>query len=548
MNILVHSLLGLAVVAALLAVPAHLLGGWLHRVLTDEHDWAVERLTYRLVGVDPRAEQPWRAYLAAVLAFAVASVLLLWGLILVQGHLPYGLGRSMDWHTALNTAVSFTTNTNWQSYSGEDGAGYLVQAAGLTVQNFVSAATGIAVAGALLRALARSGADTVGNFWVDLTRTVFRVLLPVATLGALLLLLGGVVQTLQAPSEVTTLSGGTQVLQGGLVASQEAIKEVGTNGGGFFNANSAHPLENPTPWTNVLEICLILVIPFALTRTFGLMVGDARHGALLATVMGALLTCSVVVIGWAEMVSARGTAGGMEGKEVRFGVPWSVVFGAATTGTSTGAVNSMHDSYSAVGGGMLMLNMLLGEVSPGGVGSGLYGMLVMLVVAVFLSGLMVGRTPELLGKSIGQKEITWAALSVLVVPTLVLGFSAVAVLVPGTGAALNNSGPHGLSEVLYAYASAANNNGSAFAGLTASDEWFTLSLAFCMLVGRFATIAVVLGLAGALAARTRRPATRGTLPTATPTFAVLLLVVTLLVAGLTYLPALALGPIGEALS
>lgn len=548
MNILVHSLLGLAVVAALLVVPAHLLGGWLHRVLTDEHDWAVERLTYRLVGVDPRAEQPWRAYLAAVLAFAVASVLLLWGLILVQGHLPYGLGRSMDWHTALNTAVSFTTNTNWQSYSGEDGAGYLVQAAGLTVQNFVSAATGIAVAGALLRALARSGADTVGNFWVDLTRTVFRVLLPVATLGALLLLLGGVVQTLQAPSEVTTLSGGTQVLQGGLVASQEAIKEVGTNGGGFFNANSAHPLENPTPWTNVLEICLILVIPFALTRTFGLMVGDARHGALLATVMGALLTCSVVVIGWAEMVSARGTAGGMEGKEVRFGVPWSVVFGAATTGTSTGAVNSMHDSYSAVGGGMLMLNMLLGELSPGGVGSGLYGMLVMLVVAVFLSGLMVGRTPELLGKSIGQKEITWAALSVLVVPTLVLGCSAVAVLVPGTGAALNNSGPHGLSEVLYAYASAANNNGSAFAGLTASDEWFTLSLAFCMLVGRFATIAVVLGLAGALAARTRRPATRGTLPTATPTFAVLLLAVTLLVAGLTYLPALALGPIGEALS
>ncbi|MFC0359912.1 MULTISPECIES: potassium-transporting ATPase subunit KdpA [Kytococcus] len=548
MNILVHSLLGLAVVAALLVVPAHLLGGWLHRVLTDEHDWAVERLTYRLVGVDPRAEQPWRAYLAAVLAFAVASVLLLWGLILVQGHLPYGLGRSMDWHTALNTAVSFTTNTNWQSYSGEDGAGYLVQAAGLTVQNFVSAATGIAVAGALLRALARSGADTVGNFWVDLTRTVFRVLLPVATLGALLLLLGGVVQTLQAPSEVTTLSGGTQVLQGGLVASQEAIKEVGTNGGGFFNANSAHPLENPTPWTNVLEICLILVIPFALTRTFGLMVGDARHGALLATVMGALLTCSVVVIGWAEMVSARGTAGGMEGKEVRFGVPWSVVFGAATTGTSTGAVNSMHDSYSAVGGGMLMLNMLLGELSPGGVGSGLYGMLVMLVVAVFLSGLMVGRTPELLGKSIGQKEITWAALSVLVVPTLVLGCSAVAVLVPGTGAALNNSGPHGLSEVLYAYASAANNNGSAFAGLTASDEWFTLSLAFCMLLGRFATIAVVLGLAGALAARTRRPATRGTLPTATPTFAVLLLAVTLLVAGLTYLPALALGPIGEALS
>lgn len=548
MNILVHSLLGLAVVAALLVVPAHLLGGWLHRVLTDEHDWAVERLTYRLVGVDPRAEQPWRAYLAAVLAFAVASVLLLWGLILVQGHLPYGLGRSMDWHTALNTAVSFTTNTNWQSYSGEDGAGYLVQAAGLTVQNFVSAATGIAVAGALLRALARSGADTVGNFWVDLTRTVFRVLLPVATLGALLLLLGGVVQTLQAPSEVTTLSGGTQVLQGGLVASQEAIKEVGTNGGGFFNANSAHPLENPTPWTNVLEICLILVIPFALTRTFGLMVGDARHGALLATVMGALLTCSVVVIGWAEMVSARGTAGGMEGKEVRFGVPWSVVFGAATTGTSTGAVNSMHDSYSAVGGGMLMLNMLLGELSPGGVGSDLYGMLVMLVVAVFLSGLMVGRTPELLGKSIGQKEITWAALSVLVVPTLVLGCSAVAVLVPGTGAALNNSGPHGLSEVLYAYASAANNNGSAFAGLTASDEWFTLSLAFCMLLGRFATIAVVLGLAGALAARTRRPATRGTLPTATPTFAVLLLAVTLLVAGLTYLPALALGPIGEALS
>lgn len=548
MTVVLDSLVGLALLGALLALPCHLLGGYLHRVLTSERDTALETAVYRVVGVDPRTEQRWSAYLASVLAFAVASVAGLFLLIMGQSWLPFGLGRSMDWHTALNTAVSFTTNTNWQSYSGEDAAGHTVQAAGLTVQNFVSAATGIAVAAALLRGLARSRGERLGNFWVDLTRVSLRVLLPISVLGAVLLMLGGVVQNLGGGVLVRAADGVERLVPGGPVASQEAIKLLGTNGGGFFNANSAHPFENPTPWTNVLEICLILLIPFALTRTAGLMLGNPRQGLLIGGVMAALLTGSVVVTAWAEGQLATTATGAMEGKEQRFGVVWSVLFGAVTTGTSTGAVNSMHDSYSPLGGGMLLTNMLLGEVSPGGVGSGLYGLLVMAVITVFLSGLMVGRTPELLGKSIGRREITMAALCSLVMPALVLGLSAITLALPEGRAAMANTGSHGFSEVLYAYASAANNNGSAFAGLGATTPWFTLSLALAMFVGRFAVIALVLALAGLLVVQPRREAGAGTLATDTPLFGVLLVGVVLLLAGLTFFPALSLGPIGEALS
>ncbi|GAB3587629.1 potassium-transporting ATPase subunit KdpA [Calidifontibacter terrae] len=538
-----------ASVAVLLAALHMPLGNWIHRVFTDEHDWAPERFVYRLVGVDPRAEQSWPSYAVACVSFGVVSVALLFAVVMGQAMLPWDFGRGQDWHTALNTAISFTTNTNWQSYGGESGAGYSLATVGLTVQNFVSAGTGLAVAIALCRGLSRDRVGTIGNFWVDLVRGCLRVLLPLAAIGALVLLAGGVIQNFDAPHLVSTLTGGHQSIPGGPVASQEAIKLVGTNGGGIFNANSAHPFENPSSWTNLVEIVLLLMIPFALPRTYGLMVGDRRQGRVLLVTMASLLMLTTALAVWAEQASAHTTGfGAMEGKEERFGVVGSIIFGSASTGTSTGSVNAMHDSMSALGGGLMMTNMMLGEVSPGGVGTGLYGLLILVVVTVFIAGLMVGRTPQLLGKSIGRWEITCAALSTVVTPALVLISTGVALLVPAARAGLLTSGPHGLSEMLYAYTSAANNNGSAFAGLTADQPFLNLTLGFCMFVGRFVPIVLVLAVAGSLARQQRRPATAGTMPTHGPVFAGLLISIVLVVAGLTYFPALCLGPIAEALS
>ena len=539
------AVLTLAVLLALTHVP---LGTWVHRVFTDEQDWRVERAVYRLVGVDPRTEQRWTGYALSVVAFSVVSVVALFLLIEVQRWLPWSLGRSMDWHTAVNTAVSFVTNTNWQSYAGEAGAGYTLQAAGLTVQNFASAAVGLAVAIALVRGLARHSTDRIGNFWVDLVRGIVRILLPLAVVAALVLLVGGVIQNLTDPTTVTTVTGAHQVVQGGPVASQEAIKELGTNGGGFFNANSAHPFENPNAWTSLFEVFLLLVIPFSLPYAYGLMVGNRRQGLVATATMATLLVTSIGLAAWAELSAATGPLGSMEGKEQRFGVVWSAIFASATTGTSTGAVNSMHDSYSALGGAVPLSNMMLGEVSPGGVGTGLYNLLLYVVLAVFIAGLMVGRTPELLGKTVGRREITYVALSVVVTPALVLIGTGLAVVLPAATAGLLNSGPHGLTEMIYAYTSAANNNGSAFAGLTADQPYLNLTLAFCMLVGRLAPIVLVLALAGTLAAQRRRPVTAGTMPTDTPLFTVLLAVTVVVVGALTFVPSLALGPIAEALS
>lgn len=545
MSTTLQFLLGLTTVAALLAAVHVPLGTYMYRVFTSERDLAPERLIYRLIGVDPRAEQTWRGYALSTVAFGVMSVLGLFLLIVCQGFLPWGLGRSQDWHTAFNTAVSFTTNTNWQSYGGEDGAGYTVQMAGLTVQNFGSAATGIAVAVALCRGIARHSAQTLGNFWVDLVRCSLRLLLPIAVAGGLVLLAGGVIQNLAAPHVIETLTGAKQVIQGGPVASQEVIKLLGTNGGGFFNANSAHPFENPNPFTNLVEILLVLMIPFSLPRTYGLMVGDRRQGTVLTATMGLLFTVNAALGVWAE---SAGRLGSMEGKEERFGIVGSVLFGTATTGTSTGGVNSMHDSMSPLGGGLMMLNMMLGEVSPGGVGTGLYNILVFVLLTVFIAGLMVGRTPELLGKSVGRREITYSALAVVVMPALVLFFTGLGAVLPVAKDALANTGPHGLSELMYAYTSASNNNGSAFAGLSADQPYLNLTLAVCMFLGRFVPIVLVLAIAGALGAQKRRPVTAGTMPTHGGVFTGLLVGVIVIVAGLTFFPSLALGPIAEALS
>ncbi|MGY3519624.1 potassium-transporting ATPase subunit KdpA [Micromonospora sp. PTRAS2] len=543
-------LFALSLVAALVAVHKPF-GDHLYRVVAGTRHTRVERIVYRLVGVDPAAGQSWGVYARAVLAFSVVSILFLYAFQRVQNHLWLSLGFApVVPHGAWNTAVSFVTNTNWQWYSGESTMGHLVQMAGLAVQNFVSAAVGIAVAVALVRGFARARADELGNFWVDLTRITLRVLLPVAVLGALALMLGGVVQNLSAGTDVTTLSGGTQTLTGGPVASQEAIKELGTNGGGFFNANSAHPFENPTAWTNWLQVFLLLVIPFSLPRVFGRMVGQHRQGYAIAAVMAILAAASVALTNVFELAGhgtvPQAVGAALEGKEVRFGVPGSATFAAATTLTSTGAVNSSHDSYTALGGMLPLVNMMLGEVAPGGVGSGLYGMLVLAVLTVFVAGLMVGRTPEYVGKKIGAREIKLASLFFLVTPALVLAGTAAAFATGNNSTALN-VGQHGLSEVLYAVTSASNNNGSAFAGLTVGTPWWNTALGLCMLLGRFLPIIFVLALAGSLARQAPTPATGGTLPTHRPLFVGMVVGVTVLLVALTFLPALALGPLAEGL-
>lgn len=541
-------LLTIAVLVAALAVVHVPLGDYIARVFTSDKDLAVERAFYRLSGVEPRSQQRWTRYAVSVLAFSGVSIAALWALCTWQGRLPLDRGARMDWHTAINTAISFTTNTNWQSYAGESGVSALVQTLGLTVQNFVSAAVGLAVAVALVRGLVAHRTGVIGNFWVDLTRATVRVLLPIAFLGAVVLLGSGVIQDLAGPHVIDTIAGGHQSIQGGLVASQEAIKELGTNGGGYFNANSAHPFENPNGFSNLFEIFLILVIPFSLPRTYGRLVGDKRQGYAVLGFMAFLWTAMLTVITWAEQAAATSPTGAMEGKEVRLGVWASALFANSTTSTSTGAVDSWHESFSPIGGGGTLTNMLLGEVTPGGVGSGLYGALVVAILAVFIAGLMVGRTPEILGKQVGRKEITYAALYSITTPTLVLLGTGAALLVTNAKSAILATGPHGLSEILYAYASASNNNGSAFGGLSADQPYLNLTLAACMLLGRFLPIVAVLALAGSFATQHRRAATDGTMPTHTPLFAGLMIGVALLVTGLTFLPALALGPLAEALS
>lgn len=533
------------------------MGDYIARIYTGERDLAVERGTYRLIGVDPRGSQTWQAYLRSVLLFSAAGVVFVYALMRLQPLLPFALGLDAPGEAlSFNTAVSFVTNTNWQSYAGETTLGYTVQFAALTVQNFVSAAVGIAIAVALVRGFAYRRSGVIGNFWVDLVRGTYRLLLPFSIVAAVVLLAGGVIQNLSGFTDATTLAGAAQSIPGGPVASQEAIKLLGTNGGGFFNVNSAHPFENPAPWTNLFEIFLMLVIPFSLPRAFGRIVGDDRQGYTILGVMAAIFVASAALLTWAELAGA-GTApqlagGAMEGKEVRFGIFGSTLFGTTSTLTSTGAVNSMHDSYTALGGMMPMINMMLGEIAPGGVGSGLYGMLILAVIAVFVGGLLIGRTPEYLGKKIGPREIKLASLYILVTPTLVLAGTALSFALPGIrddveSTSILNPGVHGLSEVLYAFTSAANNNGSAFAGLTANTPWFNTALAVAMLLGRFLPIVFVLALAGSLAAQDAVPATAGTLPTHRPQFAGLLAGVAVIVTALTYFPVLTLGPLAEGL-
>jgi K+-transporting ATPase ATPase A chain len=544
----------IAVLVLALGLSIRPLGAYMAGVYTSSKHLRVEALTYRALRVDPDADQRWTSYLMSVLGFSAASVLLLYAFARLQQLLPLSLGMpAFPAEGAFNTAISFVTNTNWQWYSGESAAGHLLQMSGLTVQNFASAAVGMAVAIALVRGFARSGAaGCVGNFWTDLVRGVVRILLPLALVSAVVLVGLGVVQNFMGPQEVTTLGGASQHVVGGPVASQEAIKEIGTNGGGFYNANSAHPFENPSPLSDILEIYLLLLIPFSLTRTFGLMVGDRRQGWSVLAVMGSLFGAGVALLTWAEMAGPGAVpqlaGGAMEGKEVRFGEAASALFAAATTGTSTGAVNATHDSLTAPGGGIAMFNMLLGEIAPGGVGSGLYGLLIVAVVAVFVAGLMVGRTPEYLGKKIGQHEMTLVALYVLTMPALVLIGAGLAIALPVGRAGMLQGGPHGLSEVVYALASAGNNNGSAFGGLTTGTVFYDTLLGVVMLAGRFVPMVFVLALAGRFATQTQIPAGSGTLPTHRPLFVGLLVAVALVVVGLTFVPVLSLAPLAESLT
>ncbi|UAK31339.1 potassium-transporting ATPase subunit KdpA [Nocardia asteroides] len=535
---------------ALVHVP---LGDYMYRVYEGRRHFRAERLVYRVIGAQPDVEQPWPVYARSVLAFSAVGILFLFFFQLLQDRLPLHLndpGTEMTPALAWNTAVSFVTNTNWQNYSGESTQGHLVQMAGLAVQNFVSAAVGMAVAVALVRGFARRHTGDLGNFWVDLVRGTLRILLPIAFVFALVLVAGGAIQNFHLHDQVgQTLNGTQQAITGGPVASQEVIKELGTNGGGFYNTNSAHPFENPTTWTNWVEIFLLLVISFSLPRTFGRMVGSRRQGYAIVAVMGTIALLSVTLTNVFQL-RHHGTVptaigASTEGVEQRFGVSNSATFAAATTLTSTGAVDSSHDSSTSLGGLMLLFNMQLGEVAPGGTGSGLYGMLILAVITVFVAGLMVGRTPEYLGKKITPREIKLAASYFLISPLIVLVGTAVAVALPGQRASMLNSGPHGLSEVLYAFTSAANNNGSAFAGLTGNTEWYNTALGLAMLVGRFLPIIFVLALAGSLARQGTTPASIGTLPTHRPQFVGMVVGVTVILVALTFLPVLALGPLAE---
>lgn len=564
--------LQLAVLGVLLASTVPFLGRYLTAVYGGRPDGTapgdrmfgpVERLLYRVAGVDPAREQRWNVYATSLLAFSLVSVLALYGLLRLQSILPFnptGM-EAVEPAVAFNTAVSFMANTNWQAYAGESSLSHLSQMVGLTVQNFVSAAVGMAVAVALIRGITRRGQDTLGNFWVDLTRTVVRVLVPLSLVLGVLLVSEGVIQNFDGFDEITAVDETEQVVPGGPVASQVAIKQLGTNGGGFFNANAATPMENPTPLSNLLENWAILAIPLALSVAFGRLVGDRRQGRVLLAVMVGFWMVSVLIASFAETggnaavpvgvdqsISADLAGGGyLEGKEVRVGAAGCGLWAASTTGTSSGSVNCMHDSMTATGGAVPLVNILLGEVSPGGVGVGLMGLLVYALLAVFIAGLMVGRTPEYLGKKIQAAEIKLAMLFLLAVPLMVLGFGAASVVLDPGLEGIQDPGAHGLSEVLYAFASGAGNNGSAFAGLSAGDTWYATTVGVAMLVGRFFLIIPALAIAGSLGRKQTVPETAGTFPTHTPLFAGLLTGVVVIIAGLTFFPALALGPVAEAL-
>lgn len=515
----------------------------------------IERGIYRAAGASPEKEQNWLAYTLSMLAFSLASFLVLYAILRLQAYLPLNPQgfANVPADLAFNTSVSFITNTNWQNYAGEATMSHLSQMVGLTVQNFLSAAVGISLAMAFTRAFMRSQATTLGNFWVDMTRATLYVLVPLAIVIALVFVSTGVPQTLDASVTATTLEGAQQVISLGPVASQEAIKQLGTNGGGFFNANAAHPFENPTAFASYVNIFAMLCVSSALVYTFGQMVGNRRQGWVLLSAMATLLISGVAVIYWAEasgnsILTSLGVdalQGNMEGKEVRFGQAMTALYAAVTTGLSNGGVNGMHGSFTGLGGLVPMFLIQLGEILPGGVGSGLYGMLVFALLAVFVAGLMVGRTPEFLGKKIEGREMKCAMLAVLILPVAILGFSAVSAMLPMAVASIGTAGPHGLSEILYAYTSAAGNNGSAFGGLSGNTPWYNTTLGIAMLLGRFAYVIPVMAIAGSLAAKVRVPASNGTFPTDGPLFVGLLIGIIIILGGLQYFPALALGPIVE---
>jgi K+-transporting ATPase ATPase A chain len=554
--------LQLAALIAILLVTTRVLGAYVAGVFGggptrgDRFFMPVERLVYRVCGVDSTREQTWPVYAFALIAFSMVSVLGLYLLQRVQGYLPLDPtdAKAVPPALAFNTAVSFVTNTNWQNYGGELTMSHLTQMAGLAVQNFVSAAVGLAVAVAFIRGLVRRRSATIGNFWVDLTRGTIRVLLPIAIAVAIVLVTQGVVQNFHGFTQATTVQGVVQSIPGGPIASQEAIKELGENGGGPYNANSAHPFENSNGFTNLFEILVLLMIPFALTYTYGRLVKDQRQGWVLFAVMFAIWAGAAGFAMHYEdagnpKLQAIGAVGGnMEGKEIRFGTAMSGLFAASTTGTSTGAVNSAHDSYTPLGGAVPLVHMMLGEVSPGGTGAGLYAILVFALLSVFIAGLMVGRTPEYIGKKIQATEMKLVVVYLIVMPLIILGFSSLSSVLAGPKSSILNPGPHGLSEIVYAFTSAANNNGSALGGLTGNTDWYNTTLGLTMLFGRFFLIVPVLAIAGSLARKQPVPATAGTFPTNTPLFCVLLLAVVLIVVGLTYFPVVSLGPILEHLT
>ncbi|MGA9330808.1 MAG: potassium-transporting ATPase subunit KdpA [Bradyrhizobium sp.] len=547
---------------AIIAALTKPLGWYMTRVFNGERTLLsplfrpIEAAIYWIGGVDEKREQHWVTYTVAMLFFHVGGFLILYAVMRLQATLPFNpAGQpAVPEDLSFNTAISFITNTNWQNYGGESTMSYLVQMLGLTHQNFLSAATGIALAIALIRGFSRASVRTVGNFWVDVTRVTLYVLLPICIVYTLFLVWQGIPQTLGPYIEATTLEGAKQTIAVGPVASQVAIKMLGTNGGGFFNANAAHPFENPTALSNFVQMLSIFTIGAALTNVFGRMVGNQRQGWAILSVMGVLFLAGVAVTYWAEAngtatLDALGLTGGnMEGKEVRFGIVASSLFAVVTTAASCGAVNAMHDSFTALGGMIPLINMQLGEIIVGGVGAGLYGMLLFVVLAIFVAGLMVGRTPEYVGKKIEAREVKMAMLAILVLPLMYLGWTAVAVVLPSTVAAMNNAGPHGFTEVLYAFTSATGNNGSAFAGLSGNTFFYNLTLASAMFVGRFFMIVPAMAMAGSLAAKKSIPPSAGTFPTTGGLFVGLVVGVILIIGGLTFFPALALGPIAEHLA
>src|SRR5580658_8071127 len=530
------------------------LGNYMARVFTDKKHWQVERGIYKLTGIDPDADMRWSSYVRSILAFSLVAVLLVYLIERTQHWLIYAIGMpNVPATTAWNTAVSFTTNTNWQNYAGEATMSYFSQVTGLMVQQFMSAAVGLAVAIAMIRGFTRSRTDRLGNFWVDVTRGTVRILLPLAVIGALILVAGGVIENLANYHTITTLAGGHQTIPGGTVASQEVIKDLGNNGGGWLNTNSAHPFENPNPFTNIFEIFLLLLIPFATPRAFGKMVGDNKQGYALVAVM--VIIWAAAVGGISLFEAHLGTAGAgpqlahgaYEGVETRFGPPGCSLFASSTTVTSTGAVNCFHDSLTPFGGGIALFDIALGEIAPGGIGAGMYGILVLAMVTVFVAGLMVGRTPEYIGKKIRPAEMKYASLYFLTLPVVILTMAAIAIGTKTPQASILNPGPHGLTEVIYAFTSMANNNGSAFAGLGTASMWYQTLGGFVMLFGRFAPEIFALGLAGSLARQGKTPESVGTIDTRTPLFIGMVVAVILILVGLTYFPALALGPFAEGL-